>query len=68
MSRKDQIAGFDYVAGKEVSMTRAEWRAKYPTPKYTRNTSIPGETAYFLECNGRPRVAEAYATISEART
>lgn len=57
------IPGFDYVTGKAVEYTAAEWRAKYPRSKYVRSTSIKGETCYFLNANGRPRVAEAYAII-----
>lgn len=62
MSRGPQVEGFDYVTGKPVAMTPAEWRAKYPPGKYARDTAIAGETAYWLAVTGA-KVAEAYAII-----
>lgn len=35
-----KIPGFDYVTGKAVAYTAAEWRAKYPAAKYQRY--VPG--------------------------
>lgn len=62
-----QVPGFDYVTGKAVAMTPAEWRDKY---RAARRMAEGGETAYYgpakpaLE-NGPTtrRLAEAYAII-----
>lgn len=64
MSRGALVQGFDYVTGKPVAMTAAEWRAKYPAQKYRRGVSS-GETWFRPtdgEWSGR-LVAEAYAII-----
>lgn len=59
------VQGFDYLTAKTVTMTPAEWRAKYPAPKY-RRVAADGETAYYTT-EYMPavsnRVAEAYAII-----
>lgn len=67
----EQIAGFDYVNGKPVSMTAAEWRAKF-RPNLFDRAVCNGETWYRPSlvwqkpgvAHGLPRLAaEAYAII-----
>lgn len=63
VSRGGKVDGFDYVTGKQVSMTPAEWRTKYPPDTYTRaTTGAKGETWYRGIATGG-LVAEAYAII-----
>lgn len=65
------IDGFDYVAGKQVSMSRDDWRRRFPASKYRRRVEN-GETFYSPIAHGqddRPRIAaEAYANIPESRS
>lgn len=63
------IPGFDYVTGKAVAYTAAEWRAKYPPNNFKRYAG-GGETQYcrprHMVCGDwieARRVAEAYAII-----
>lgn len=74
-----KIPGFDYVTGKAVAYTAAEWRAKYPASLYDRATKSRNETGHpeaetWYRANRswkQPRdsagfralVAEAYAII-----
>ena len=59
-----QIDGYDYVAQRPVSMTREEWREKYPPALYVRMVR-DGETFYSRPAG--PIAAEAYANIPEGR-
>ncbi len=62
----NKIPGFDYVAGKPVAYTSAEWRAKYPPDIYQRATNkAPGETWYRMQtARGTGALdAEAYGII-----
>lgn len=59
------VKGFDYVTGKEVALTPAEWRRKFPPATHIRRTGVAkGETWYNLRGpSSQPLVAEAYAII-----
>jgi hypothetical protein len=67
VTRGPQVLGFDYATKAQVSMTPAEWRAKYPRATHRRDArtihtggeSRP-ETWYW---HGRELAAEAYAII-----
>lgn len=70
MSRSDTVAGFDYAAGRYVSMTRAEWRTKYPASAFRRR--VENEETFYTPIAksqaDRPRLtAEAYANIPEGK-
>jgi hypothetical protein len=55
-----KVDGYDYVAHRQVSMTRAEWAEKYPPAIYQRRVE-DGETFYSRP--GDRIAAEAYANI-----
>ena len=61
-AKPGQVLGFDYITGKPVAMTPAEWRDKYQSH---RRVAEGGETAYYLPGSSQraSRVAEAYAII-----
>jgi hypothetical protein len=56
------VPGFDYVTGKEVSRSAAEWRQAFPPSKYRRDVH-QGETWYRVSNGNGGLVAEAYAVI-----
>jgi hypothetical protein len=66
MSARQTVPGFCYVAGIAVTMTAAEWRAKYPPTQYRRRVEA-GETFYSRKWDGTGPgpvlAAEAYAII-----
>lgn len=60
------VKGFDYLTGKDVAMTPAQWRDTYASH---RRVAADGETAYYLPGSSQKasRVAEAYAIIPAGR-
>jgi hypothetical protein len=63
------VRGFCYLTNKEVALTPAQWRAKYPPASHIRRTGLaPGETWYNARgTSAQPLVAEAYGIIPAGR-